>query len=97
MSHSSHIFADRIVNLAVTGPLIRIELAAMTPPAAEGEKPELRPTQILVMPIDGFMASFGMLEVVVKKMVADGMLKPKQPEPAPSPETPSTRQRSGRK
>ena len=35
------------------------------------------------MPLDGFLASFGMLESVVKKMIADGVVKPRpQAEPA---------------
>lgn len=77
MSHTTQLFADRIANAAVTGPLIRLELAAFTPPSSEGGKPELKPTQTLVMPLDGFLASYGMLESLVKKLIADGVVKPK--------------------
>lgn len=87
MTQLSQLFADRVINVAVTGPLIRLELGAMAPPAAEGENPSLQVTQTLVMPLDGFLASFGMLETVVKKMVADGMLKlrpPAEPFAAPN-------------
>lgn len=75
MPDSSHIFADRLVNIAVTGPLVRIELGAMQLPTAEGQKPQLLPTQTLVMPLDGFVASFGMMESVIKRMMADNVLK----------------------
>jgi hypothetical protein len=85
MNHMPQLFADRIVNVTVTGTLIRLELGAFAPPAAEGEKPVLQATQMLVMPLDGFLASFGMLDSMVKKMVADGMLKPR---PATRPASP---------
>lgn len=75
MSNSDHLFADRLVNIAVTGPLVRIELGAMQLPIAEGQKPQLLPTQTLVMPLDGFVQSFAMMESVIKRLVADGILK----------------------
>lgn len=87
MNHMPLLFADRIVNVMVTGTLIRLELGAFGPPAAEGEQPKLQATQTLVMPLDGFLASFGMLDAMAKKMVADGMLKPRPPtDPAPTAE-----------
>lgn len=42
MHDSSHIFADRLVNIAVTGPLVRIELSTIQLPTAEGQKPRLQ-------------------------------------------------------
>jgi hypothetical protein len=63
--------------------VVRIELGTLALPASEGAAPTLAPSQTLVIPLDGFLASFGMLESVVKKMIADGMVKPKpQAEPA---------------
>lgn len=35
MPDAFHLFADRLVNIAVTGPLVRIELGAMQLPIAE--------------------------------------------------------------
>ena len=75
MSDAPQLFADRLVNIAVTGPLVRIELGAMQLPRAEGQKPQLVPTQTLVMPLDGFVASFGMMESVMKQLVKDGVIK----------------------
>jgi hypothetical protein len=81
--HPSASFADRIVNIAVTGTVARIELGTLALPTSEGAAPTLTPSQTLVMPLDGFLASFGMLESVVKKMIADGVVKAKpQSEPA---------------
>jgi hypothetical protein len=93
MNHIPQVFADRIVNVVVTGSLIRLELAALAAPPGEGEKSALLATQILVMPLEGFLASFGMLEAVVKKMVADGVLKPRpQAEGNAVAAAPATRQ-----
>lgn len=75
MPDSSHIFTDRLFNIAVTGSLVRIELGAMQLPTAKEQKPQLLPTQTLVMPLEGFVASFGMMESVIKQLVKDGVIK----------------------
>lgn len=84
MPNSSHLFADRLFNIAVTGSLVRIELGAMQFPTAKGQKPQLVQTQTLVMPLDGFVASFGMMESVLKQLVKDGVIKmqPQEKKPA---------------
>ena len=69
MSNAPHLFADRLINIVLTGPLLRIELGTLQAPAAEGQKPQLLPSQTLVMPLDGFLASFGMMEAMIKKLV----------------------------
>lgn len=85
ISQPTH-FADRIVNVSVTGSLIRLDLATLVAPAKDGDKPSLQSSQTLVMPLDGFLASFSMLEAMINKMVAEGMLKPPQsPGPASQP------------
>jgi len=75
MTTSSQLFADRIVNLAITGPLVRLELGVLK--LTEGsEKPtSFVPTQTLVMPLDGFVESFGMLEQAMKKLAESGLVK----------------------
>jgi len=70
-----HIFADRPVNIAVTGPLVRIELGAMRLPKMEGHLPQMLSTETLVMPLEGFVASFGMMESMIKRSIAHGVLK----------------------
>jgi hypothetical protein len=44
------LFSDRIINIAVTGPLVRIEFGAMAPPKAEGQQAQLATSETLVMP-----------------------------------------------
>jgi hypothetical protein len=73
------IFADTAVNISLTGPLIRIELGTVSPsPQQAGEeKPSSKLTAHtqLVMPLEGFLRAFGMQEQVVKKLIADGVIK----------------------
>lgn len=75
MPNTPHLFADRMVNISLTNSLLRIELATLQAPAAEGEKPQLSPSQTLVMPLDGFLASFGMMDAMIKKLITEGVLK----------------------
>jgi hypothetical protein len=83
MPDRAPLYADRIVNIAVTGPLVRIELGAMKLPSGEGQKPEILSVETLVIPLDGFLQSFGLMETVVKKLVADGVIRP-QAAPGPA-------------
>lgn len=70
-------FADTILNIAITGNLVRLDLGTVTPLQSKDGKQELRatPTQQVVMPIEGFVRAFGMQERVIKKLIADGVLK----------------------
>ena len=78
-------FADTILGINLTGPLVRIDLGTVAPVPGKDGKQELRatPTQQLVMPLEGFVRAFGMQESVIKKLIADGVLKA-QPEPLPA-------------
>jgi hypothetical protein len=79
-------FADTILNIAITGNLVRLDLGTVTPVQTQDGKQELRatPTQQVVMPMDGFVRAFGMQEQVIKKLIADGVLKA-QPAPENQP------------
>lgn len=76
------LFADRIVNVAVTGLLVRIDLGQLEPPEDSGGKPKLVATRRIVLPLDGFAASFGMLEAVMKKLLDDGLVQKRQEAPS---------------
>ncbi len=77
-------FADTILNISLTGPLVRIELGTLKATVGADGKQQLHPTltQELVMPLEGFVRAFSMQESVIKKLMADGVLTPKDPAPA---------------
>ena len=77
MSEKSVLFADRLMNVAVSGPLVRLQWGAMDFPQTEGEKPTLQASHTLVLPLDGLLASMGMIEGLVKQLVKDGVLQQK--------------------
>lgn len=73
------IFADAAVNIAMTGSLVRIDLGTVThdPNQQATDKPAVRlnTNQQLIMPLEGFLRLFGMQEQMVKKLIADGVIK----------------------
>lgn len=80
-------YADTILNINVTGSMVRIDLGTVVQvPAREdgqADRQELRATQTqqLVMPLDGFVSAFNMQEAMIKKMLDDGVLQKKPAEP----------------
>jgi|APLak6261680187_1056133.scaffolds.fasta_scaffold05444_2 hypothetical protein len=85
MSCSTTIFADRLTNIIVTGPLVRLELSVLHVPETSDNPPQLKPAQVLVMPLEGFVNSFGMLDALMKKLVEDGILTPRTANAVDSP------------
>lgn len=70
-------YADTILNITLTGAMVRIDLGTVVPVTNADGTQEGRATQTqqLVMPLDGFVQSFGVQEQVIKKLLADGVLK----------------------
>jgi hypothetical protein len=70
-------FADTVLNVSITGSLVRLDLGTMIPAKNAEGKSGLKATSTLqiVMPIEGFVRAFGMQEQIIKKLVADGVLK----------------------
>lgn len=76
----SPIYFDSIINVSITGAVARITLGVATPAkSADGkEGVVLRATDVLVVPIEGFLRSLELQEQVVKKMVDAGVLTKKE-------------------
>lgn len=68
-------YADGFANIAVTGAVVRIDLAALKTPGGPGQDAQMEVSQRLVMPLDGFLRAFSLTEQVVQKMIADGMVQ----------------------
>ncbi len=75
------IFADTMVQVSLTGSLVRIELGAFAMVNKDGKQTaQLVPTHQLVMPLDGFVRGFGVQQQAVNKLIADGTLKSQDPQ-----------------
>jgi hypothetical protein len=75
------IFSDTIVQVSLTGSLVRIELGTVAVVNKDGkQEARLVPTQQLVMPLEGFVRGFGVQQQAVNKLIADGVLKPHEPQ-----------------
>jgi hypothetical protein len=74
-------FADGLLNIAVTGPLVRIDFGTATAVTnAEGKQDvRLIPSQQVVMPMEGFVRAFDIQERLMKKLIAEGVLKVQAP------------------
>jgi len=79
----NEIFADTFNGIAVTGSLIRIDLATLVPESAggQGSQPRFESHQRLIMPIDGFLRAFALSEDVVKKLMAAGIVTQRGTQP----------------
>lgn len=83
MTIQNILYADRILNLAITGPLVRLELGVVQMPESNnGQAPKIVPAQTLVMPLDGFVNSFGMMEQMMKKLAENGVVTARKPDEA---------------
>lgn len=78
------LFADAITNIAVTGTLVRIELSTASLTQNDEGKQEVRmvPHQHLVMPLEGFVRAVGVQEQIVRRLIADGVVKVQPPTEA---------------
>lgn len=73
-------FADTHLKIALTGDFDRLDLGTMTPTQIQKGKQEqlTTPTQQVVMPLAGFVRTFGMQETAIKKLTTACV--PKQPQ-----------------
>ncbi|GIL02759.1 MAG: hypothetical protein BroJett030_26580 [Alphaproteobacteria bacterium] len=75
-------FADGIVQVAVTGTVVRIDFGthampdedAPPQPEQQNDAPPIMPRMRLVMPVEGFGQSVALLEQVLAKLISDGVL-----------------------
>ncbi|MEO5347355.1 MAG: hypothetical protein H7834_13415 [Magnetococcus sp. YQC-9] len=71
----NEIFCDTFGNIVVTGNIVRIELATLDPTQSDQNNPKLETRSRLIMPLDGFLRSFGMSKQVVDKLTEAGVLR----------------------
>lgn len=77
------LFADRLTNLQIVGNTVRLEFSVLDMvPGNNQNEPKLNVSHVLVMPLDGFVQAFNGQDSVVKKLLADGVLKSNVASPA---------------
>lgn len=70
------LFADRLTNIQIAGNTVRLEFSVLDiAPGNNLAEPKLNVSHVLVMPLEGFVQAFNGQDSVVKKLVADGVLK----------------------
>jgi hypothetical protein len=76
-------FADRLTNLQIIANTVRLEFSTLdSSPGSEADATKTKVSHVLVMPFEGFVQAFNGQEGVIKKLVADGVLKTHGPESA---------------
>lgn len=74
-------FADRLTNLQIAGTTVRLEFSVLDMVQGNNmDAPKMHVSHVLVMPLEGFVQAFNSQDLVVKKLVADGVLKTHQPD-----------------
>jgi hypothetical protein len=82
----NHLFADRLTNLQIAGNTVRMEFSVLDfAPGNNQDNPKLNVSHVLVMPLEGFVQAFNGQDSVVKKLLADGVLKSNQPSAPATP------------
>jgi hypothetical protein len=77
------LFADRLTNLQIAGNTVRLEFSVLDIiPGNNQDEPKLNVSHVLVMPLEGFVQAFNGQDSVVKKLLADGVLKSNAASPA---------------
>ena len=77
------LLTDGFSGISVTGSVVRIDLVTLKGKDGDG-KPVYERTRRLIMPMDGFLRSFGLTEELVARLMEAGVVQKKKPdEPGP--------------
>tara|TARA_Y100000588_G_C14020214_1_gene823911 strand:- start:152 stop:493 length:342 start_codon:yes stop_codon:yes gene_type:complete len=74
----SEIFVDGVGGIVFTKGTVRLELVCASPfdsPTPEKGEPPMVPRQRLVLPLEGFLRSFGVMQNLVNKLAQEGIVK----------------------
>jgi hypothetical protein len=70
------VFADGLGEITITGSTVRLDLVSFSTSErnADGE-PKLVFKQRIILPVDGFMNAFDLMQKVTKELIANGAVK----------------------
>jgi hypothetical protein len=78
---TDEVFVDQIVDIAVTSGVVRIDMVSQSPTERGTDgKPTMRFKQRLVMPIDGFLKSEGVIQRMIDVLVENGVVTRNAPD-----------------
>ena len=72
------LFVDGIGGVVFTNGTVRIELVCASPfdsPTPNVGEPPMLPRQRLILPLDGFLRSFGVMQNLVNKLAQEGVVR----------------------
>ncbi|SPF55741.1 conserved hypothetical protein [Candidatus Desulfosporosinus infrequens] len=73
---NQEVFADAINAIHITGNLVRIDLMTLQPHLkSDNGQPVYDSSRRIIMPLDGFIQSFGIQENFVKQLIEAGVLQ----------------------
>ena len=92
---SEEVFADNIGGIAITGSVVRIDFVSLSPPPQDDARKQPKPVlrQRVVMPVEGFIQSFGVMARVMQQLEQKGLIRRADPggKEAAVAETPAAR------
>lgn len=69
------IFADGISSIVLEGGVIRIDLMSIVPgPRGDDNKPQMAFRQRIIMPVEGFISSYKIIQGIIGKMEQSGLI-----------------------
>ena len=72
------IFAAGVARADLLNGMVRLECVSLVPGAA-GEEPKVEPSQVLWLPLDGFLRTVPVLESLIQQMVEKDIIRPNPP------------------
>lgn len=70
------LFADAVAEITLTGPLARLDLASFSVREKDEKgQPKLELRQRVVMPLEGFVRTFGLMAQVMQQLEKQGVIK----------------------
>ena len=95
MSSPHELFADTINDVTLSGGMVRIDLVSLDSPSTDTEssQPAMALRQRVVMPPDGFLHAFSLLENLIRQLEEKGVISRNQGDtsapdaPVPASET----------
>jgi hypothetical protein len=77
-------YADTIGEVTLTGAVVRIDLASLSPTERdEKNQPKMVIRERIVMPVDGFVRSFALMAQVMQQLEKQGVIRRQTGEAAP--------------